>query len=81
MLVKREHKSSKWVILLIVLIASYYALRVSTLVELNNGEFNVDFLSEALDNLHIITTPVIINSKTLGISAFVGLFCWMIIER
>lgn len=48
MLVKREHKSSKWIILLIVLIISYYALRVSTLVELNNGEFNVDFLSEAL---------------------------------
>lgn len=80
MLVKREHKSSKWIILLIVLIISYYALRVSTLVELNNGEFNVNFLSEALDNLHILTTPVIINSKTLGISAFVGLFCWMIIE-
>lgn len=78
MLVKRVHKGSKWIILIIVLIASYYALRVCSLAELN-GEFKFEYLTEALDTLHIITTPVILNTKTISTSIFVGIFCWMVI--
>ncbi len=78
MLVKRNRGSSKWIILIIFLIASYYALRVCSLSEIN-GEFKFDYLMEALDKLHIITTPVVINAKTISTSLFVGLFVLMII--
>ena len=78
MLVKRERKGSKWIILIIVLIASYYALRVSSLSELN-GAFKFEYLTEALDKIHIITTPVILNAKTISTSLFVGLFAAMIV--
>lgn len=78
MLVKRNHGSSKWIIFIIVLIASYYALRVCSLSEIN-GEFKFDYLMEALDKLHVITTPIVINAKTISTSLFVGLFVLMII--
>lgn len=78
MLVKRVHKGSKWIIFIVVLIASYYALRVSSLAEIN-GSFKFEYLTEALDKLHIITTPVIINAKTISTSLFVGLFVAMIV--
>lgn len=78
MLVKRNRKNSIWVILLIVLVASYYTLRVCSLSELN-GAFEFAYLTEALDNLHKITTPVVLNAKTITTSLFVGLFVAMII--
>ena len=78
MLVKRVHKSNKWIIFIVVLIASYYALRVSSLAEVN-GSFKFEYLTEALDKLHVITTPVVLNVKTISTSLFVGLFAAMII--
>ena len=78
MLVKRVSKSSKWIILIVVFIASYYALRVSSLAEIN-GSFKFEYLTEALDKLHIITTPVVLNAKTLSTSLFTGLFTAMVI--
>lgn len=78
MLVKREHKGSKWIIFLIAIIASYYTLRVCSLSELNDG-FKIEYLTEALDKLHVITTPVILTAKTISTSLFVGLFVAMII--
>lgn len=79
MIVKREHKGNNFVVFLIVLIASYYALRVSTLVEQNGGSFKFDYMNEALNNLYKITTPVILNQRTLTISFFVGFFVLVII--
>ena len=78
MLVKRVHKGSKWVIFIIALIASYYSLRVSSLAEVN-GEFKFEYLTEALDKLHIITTPLVLNAKTISTALFIGLFVAMII--
>lgn len=79
MIVKREHKGNNFVVFLIVLIASYYALRVSTLVEQNGGNFKFDYMNEALNNLYKITTPVIINQKTITITFFAGFFVLIII--
>lgn len=81
MLVKRERKTSYVFIGLIVLIASYYALRVCTLIELNGGNFKVEYLNEALDNLYKLNTPLIITSKTIFISLFVGFFVLVIIAN
>ena len=78
MLVKREHKGSVWIILLIVVIASYYTLRVCSLSELN-GKFEFAYLTGVLDSLHKLNTPVILNAKTITTSLFVGIFCWMVI--
>lgn len=78
MLVKRNHGSNKWIICIIFVIAFYYTLRVSSLVEMN-GEFKMEYLTEALNKLHILTTPLILNLKTLTTSLFVGLFVLMII--
>lgn len=79
MLVKREHKGCIWIILLIILIASYYTLRVCSLAELNGG-FEFSYLTEALDKIHVISTPVVLNVKTVTTSLFVGIFTWMVIQ-
>lgn len=81
MLVKREKKTSYILIGLIVLIASYFTLRVCTLMELNGGNFKVEYLNEALDNLYKLNTPLIITSKTIFISLFVGFFVLVIIAN
>jgi len=81
LLVKRERKTSYVLIGLIVLIASYYTLRVCTLIELNGGNFKVEYLNEALDNLYKLNTPLIITSKTIFISLFVGFFVLVIIAN
>lgn len=79
MIIKRRKKSNVIIILLIILIASYYTLRVCSLSEVA-GKFEFAFLQEALDKIHIITTPVIINTRTVTTSLFVGIFCWLILE-
>ena len=54
-----------------MLVASYYTLRVCSLTEMD-GKFEFSQLTEALDKLHIISTPVILNMKTITTSLFVG---------
>ena len=79
MIVKREHKINYVLIFLIVLIASYFTLRVCTLVEQNGGDFKVDYLNEALNTIYKFNTPLIINTQTIGISIFVGFMTFVII--
>lgn len=79
MIVKRDRKPSYIIVFIIVLIASYYTLRVTTLTEQNGGNFKIEYLSIALDNLHKLTTPLILNQKTLSITLFVSVFLFAII--
>jgi len=79
LLVKREYKISIWIIIFVILTASYYTLRVCSLSEIN-GKFEISYLMDVLDNLYKLNTPLIINLKTISTSLFVGLFCWMIIQ-
>ena len=79
MIVKREHKINYVLIFLIVLIASYFTLRVCTLVEQNGGDFKIDYLNEALNTIYKFNTPLIINTQTVGISIFVGFMTFVII--
>lgn len=55
-------------------------LRVTTLVHANNGIWELDFFTVALNNLYKLNTPVIITSKNLVISAGVSFFIFMIYE-
>lgn len=75
MLVKRNKKSSTLIIVIIFIIIFYYMLRVTTLVSSNNGIWNLDYFTIALNELYKINTPVDISSKNLGISAGVSFFC------
>lgn len=79
MLVKREHKGKYVLIFILVLFVTYYSLRVCSLVEENNGNFQLDYLMDTLNNIHHITTPIIINTKTLLISMGVGFFTFVLI--
>ena len=78
MVVKRERKHNYVLYVIISLVASYYSLRVCTLVE-NNNCFKIEYLNDALDNIYKLTTPLVITPKTLAISLFVGFFIFVII--
>lgn len=79
MIVKRDKKPSYILIFLIILIASYFTLRVTTLMEQNGGKFNVDYLNITLDNLYKLATPLIITKKTVSITLFVSVFLFVLI--
>lgn len=79
MIVKKGKKRNIIIILIVMIVASYYALRVSSLIEIT-GKFDFVYLTEVLDKLYVITTPVIFNSKTITTSLFVGIFSWLIME-
>lgn len=79
MIVKKGKKRNIIIVLIVMIVASYYALRVSSLIEIT-GKFEFIYLTEVLDNLYVITTPVIFNSKTIATSLFVGIFSWLIME-
>lgn len=55
-------------------------LRVTTLVSNNNGNWSLDYLTIALNELYKINTPVDITSKNLVTSAGVSFFVLMIYE-
>lgn len=80
MIVKREPKKIIWLPILIFVIVFYYILRVMTLVDNNGGAFSLEFLTEAINKIYVITTPLSITAKNLGIAAFVGLFSLMCYE-
>lgn len=79
MIIKKGKKRNIIIILIVMIVASYYALRVSSLIEIT-GKFEFVYLTEVLDKLYVITTPVIFNSKTITASLFVGIFSWLIME-
>ena len=55
-------------------------LRVTTLVSDNNGVWNLEFFSVALNELYKINTAIDLNSKNLTISVGVSFFVFMIYE-
>ena len=79
MIVKRDYKNNYFLVFLIVLIASYYTLRVCSLVEANGGVFKLDYMNEALNTIYKLNTPLIITTKTLSISFFVGFMVFILI--
>lgn len=80
MLIKKTKKSSSTIIVIILLIIFYYMLRVTTLVEQNNGIWSLEILTISLNNLHKISTPLMLSGKNLAISVGVVFFCFMVYE-
>lgn len=80
MLVKKKQKTPVVVLLIIFIIIFYYMLRVLTLVDANDGTWELEFFTIAINDLYKINTPVAITSKNLGIAAGVSFFVFMIYE-
>ena len=55
-------------------------MRVTTLVSSNNGNWNFDFFTIALNELYKINTPLDIEGKNLLISFGVSFFTFMVYE-
>lgn len=79
MLVKREYKSSKIIIFLVILVVFYYTLRVCSYIELKGNGFQFAYLTDVLNNIWKITEPLVLTPKNILISFFVSMFIWMVI--
>ena len=55
-------------------------LRVMTLVDANNGTWNLEFFTIALNELYKINTPIAFTSKNLVTAMGVSFFVFMIYE-
>ena len=55
-------------------------LRITTLVSYNNGIWNLEFFSVALNELYKINTPIEVTNKNLVISLGVSFFAFMVYE-
>ena len=80
MLVKKYKKKSYLLLLIIVIIIFYYMLRVTTLVDANNGEWQFEYFTTAFNELYKINTPIALTSKNLVTAMGVSFFVLMIYE-
>lgn len=78
MKVKREYKNTP-ILIIVVVIVFYFGLRLGTLVELNDGDWSLEVITEASNQL-LSFEPLILNKNTLLIGGFLSLFAWMIYE-
>lgn len=79
-LVKKNKKNSKVVMIIIGLIFFYYMLRVTTLVSINNGDWNLQYFSDVLNNIYRIDTTLIITKENLLLSGGVTFFIFALYE-
>lgn len=80
MLVKRNKKTSYLLLFIVFIIVFYYMLRVTTLVDANNGFWSLEFFTTALNELYKLNTPLSFTSKNLVIAMGVSLFMLMLYE-
>lgn len=80
MLVKKKQKTPILLLLIIFIIIFYYMLRVMTLVDANNGTWNLEFFTIALNELYKLNTPIAFTSKNLVTAMGVSFFVFMIYE-
>lgn len=80
MLIKKDKKAPVLLLLIAFIVIFYYMLRVTTLVNSNNGIWDLEFFNIALSEIYKLNTSVDITSKNLAISAGVSFFMLMIYE-
>ena len=80
MLVKRDKKNPFIVIVIVFIIVFYYMLRVTTLVEANNGTWELEYFTIALNELYKISTPIAFTSKNFVTAMGVSFFVLMLYE-
>lgn len=70
MLVKREHKTPKWLIVSCFILIGYFSMRLATLKELD-GNFHLEQLNTVFMTIWKLNTPLIINKNTLLFTGFI----------
>lgn len=80
MLVNKNKKPPYLLLFIAFIVVFYYMLRVTTLVNSNNGIWDLEFFNIALSEIYKLNTSVDITSKNLAISAGVSFFMLMIYE-
>jgi len=80
MLVKKKQKTPLLLLVIIFIIIFYYMLRVMTLVDANNGIWDLEFFTIAINELYKINTPIAFTSKNLVTAMGVSFFVFMIYE-
>lgn len=80
MLVKREKKNSFIIIAIVFIIVFYYMLRVTTLVDSNNGTWELEYFTIALNELYKLNTPIAFTSKNFVTAIGVSFFVLMVYE-
>lgn len=80
MLIKKQKKNSFIILFIGFMIIFYYMLRVTTIVELNNGKWNFEIFSTFLNGLYKITTPISFTMQNVMISLGVAFFALMLYE-
>ena len=80
MFIKRNKKTSYILIILVFAIIFYYMLRVTTLVDNNNGIWNIEYFATVFNELYKLNTQIDITRKNLIISIGVSFFVFMIYE-
>lgn len=80
MLIKRNKKTPLWLFILVFIVIFYYMLRVTTLVELNNGVWQLEFFTTLLNDIYKLNTPIAFNSKNVTIAMGVSFFIFMLYE-
>ena len=61
-----------------VIIIFYYMLRVMTLVDANNGSWQFEYFTTAINELYKINTPIALTSKNLVMAMGVSFFAMML---
>lgn len=80
MLVKKNKKTSILFLFIVFIIIFYYMLRVATLVDANNGIWELEFFTIAINELYKLNTPIAFTNKNIVIAAGVSFFVFMIYE-
>lgn len=80
MLVKRNTKSSFFIIILFLIIVFYYMLRVTTMVSMNNGNWDLEYFTIALNEIYKIGTPLDLSMNNIMTSFGVSFFVLMVYE-
>ena len=80
MLIKRKQKKAYLLIILSFFVVFYYMLRVTTLVDINDGVWKLDYFTIALNELYKINTPLALTSKNLVTALGVSFFMLMVYE-
>lgn len=75
----RRNQKDYVLILIFIAFAFYIGLRIGTCVEVNGGEWSMEALNQASDQLFSFA-PVILNQKTFFIGFALALLTWMCYE-
>lgn len=80
MLVKKDKKTSYLLLFVTFIVVFYYMLRVTTLVDANNGVWQFEYFTTALNELYKFGTPIALTRKNLVTAMGVSFFVLMVYE-